>query len=78
MYRNVSELALELTSRATCQVLERRHHYRGPNTGSLAPGIRQRAKKNNDIEMPSYLINTHVLEGLIDYRLGFHLKIFEH
>ena len=26
-------------------VLERRHHNRGPNTGSLAPRVRQRAKK---------------------------------
>ena len=26
-------------------MLERRHHNRGPNTGSLAPGARQRAKK---------------------------------
>ena len=33
------------TSRASCQVLERRHHNRGPNTGSLAPSVRQRAKK---------------------------------
>ena len=44
-----SELALELMSRASCQVLEQRHHNRGPNTGSPAPRERKRAKekKNN-------------------------------
>ena len=37
-------MALELTSRASCQVLELRHHNRGPNTG-----VRQRAKKKGSI-----------------------------
>ena len=44
------QLALELMSRASCQVLEQRHHNRGPNTGSLAPGVRQRAKKKKTVE----------------------------
>ena len=34
-----------LMSRASFQVLERRHHNHGPNTGRPAPGVRKRAKK---------------------------------
>ena len=41
-----SELALELTSRASCHMLEIKAPLCGPNTRSLrAPEVRQRAKK---------------------------------
>ena len=46
---SISELALELMSTASCQVLERRHHNRGPNTGSPAPGRRKRGEERKKI-----------------------------
>ena len=53
LFANIENIgnAIALNITENCTIIkrtERRHHNRGPNTGSLAPGVRQRAKKKED------------------------------
>ena len=53
-------------------MLERRHHNCGPNTGSLAPGVRQRAKKTKKHSLYNFcLVSFYSLRKIEHKRLNY-------